>query len=138
MGVPSILIVDDDPDMRDCLRDVLELEGYGVVEATDGHEAISSLVHQHSPDVILLDKRMPRMDAQHFLDWLGRHGRFDAVQVVVTSGDSDDSAHPRAAAVLRKPYGMDDLLDLLRRLLQAAPPGVLPETMLAAALAPAK
>ena len=61
MAKPRILIAEDDPTLREVLRMQLELEGYDVLEARDGREAVDA-VHEHMPDLLLLDVMMPNMD----------------------------------------------------------------------------
>jgi PleD family two-component response regulator len=58
---PRILIAEDDPTLREVLRMQLELEGYDVLEACDGREAVDA-AHEHMPDLLLLDVMMPNMD----------------------------------------------------------------------------
>ncbi|MFH1857940.1 MAG: response regulator, partial [Candidatus Omnitrophota bacterium] len=57
----KILVVDDDPDIRDVLRITLEAEGYEVFEAADGSEVLPS-IKKHGPHLILLDFVMPKMN----------------------------------------------------------------------------
>lgn len=61
---PSLLIVDDEDDIRHLVRDVARFEGYERIwEAPDGETAIA-MVYEHHPDVVVLDYRMPRMDGE--------------------------------------------------------------------------
>ena len=67
-----ILVVDDDPDIRDVLREVLEEEGYDVTTAANGDEALDVLAElgageDGGPDLIVLDHRMPELDGPGFL-----------------------------------------------------------------------
>jgi CheY-like chemotaxis protein len=57
-----IMVVDDDDAIRELLRNILEAEGYEVVETKDGLETMEMLVGGERPDLILLDVMMPRMD----------------------------------------------------------------------------
>ncbi|MES1206761.1 MAG: response regulator, partial [Pseudomonadota bacterium] len=63
----SILVVDDDTDMREGLCDALIEEGYAVSAAINGAEAVRKLVNTSRPDLILMDLRMPVMDGYEFL-----------------------------------------------------------------------
>ena len=121
MGPRSILVVEDDADTRDALCQLLTGEGYEVREAEDGQQAVYSLVHQDVPSLILLDRFLPRMGAAQFLDWLGEDPRFQAVAVIVASGDPTVFEHPRVASVLQKPYEVKELLHLIRRSLEPGP-----------------
>lgn len=58
---PKILIVDDDPDIREAISAVLESQSYEVVQASDGEEGLNKL-KEARPDVMILDLLMPRMD----------------------------------------------------------------------------
>lgn len=66
MRVKWILIVDDDPDVREVLQQFLTLEGYEVSTATNGREALERLHHGQPPGLILLDLMMPEMDGFAF------------------------------------------------------------------------
>ena len=71
----TLLVVDDDMDIRDALQDALELEGYAVQLAADGLEALERLrSSEPRPQLILLDLMMPRMDGVAFREAL-RHER---------------------------------------------------------------
>jgi len=111
-----VLVVDNDADMRDAMAETLVLDGYGVRVAADGESAIQDLTREELPALVLVDNLMPSMTGLQFLDWLAAHPRFDPVVAVLASGDSRPLRHPRAAALLRKPYGVDDLLELVRKL----------------------
>jgi CheY-like chemotaxis protein len=63
---PGILVVDDDPDIRESLREVLEDEGYAVTCVGNGREALDHLQKAPRPCVILLDLMMPVMDGWQF------------------------------------------------------------------------
>ncbi len=71
MGNPKILIVDDEEDMRDTLRDRLEMHGYEVVAAADGMEALEK-VEKESPELVLLDIRLPRLSGMKVLSRIKR------------------------------------------------------------------
>jgi CheY-like chemotaxis protein len=95
----TVLIVDDGVDARESLAAVLAYHGYAVVCASDGREAIEVL-DRVTPDVILLDLRMPRMDGHEFLSWFQEQDRLARIPVIVMSGT--ESA-PEAKAFLAKP-----------------------------------
>jgi CheY-like chemotaxis protein len=67
MNPPRVLIVDDDPEIRESMRMVLEDEGYHVREAADGVAALDELHRDQQPCVVLLDLMMPRMNGWEFL-----------------------------------------------------------------------
>lgn len=120
-----ILVVDDDPTIRDLLASVFRDEGYAVVLASNGQEALDRLDHE-APALILLDVMMPIMGGREFLhQWRGREAT--AVPVVVLSADRTAPAWvptSGAAACLPKPFALDDLLAQVARCL--AGPEALP------------
>jgi CheY-like chemotaxis protein len=112
--MPCILVVEDDSDTRDALRDVLASEGHEVHVASDGESAIRQLLADEPPTVILLDRWIPHVNGQEMLDWLEEHPRFSRVRVIVTTADEAKFQHARASIVLRKPFDLDNLLTLVR------------------------
>jgi len=114
----SVLVVDDDPDLRGLLRTMLELEGLEVDEASDGKAALDA-VQRHRPDLILLDMRMPVMDGWAFCRELDRQG--DRPKVIVLTAAADPAE--RAAEVcadewLGKPFEYQALLSAVDRVLR--------------------
>jgi CheY-like chemotaxis protein len=82
-----VLIVDDDPDVRDLYVETLREIGHGVKEAPDGEEAIRMLTDGEVPCVILTDVRMPRMDGFELSRALGKDPELSALPVVLITGD---------------------------------------------------
>ena len=90
-SAPDVLLVEDDHDLRDSLRDLLEDRGYRVVEATSGRQALSYLITTDElPALILLDLLMPDMDGNKLLNLLWSYSRLSMVPVVVLSGTSPE------------------------------------------------
>lgn len=114
----KVLIVDDEPDLRLLARLFLEREGFEVSEVTSGAEALALLATE-TPDVVLLDIRMPDMDGWRVLEELNGAGRLDALNVVMVSASSTD-ATVRAASehgckgFISKPFKPADLLKVVR------------------------
>ena len=81
-----VLVVDDDPGIRDALRMILEYEGYQVLTAADGKTALASL-DADSVDAVLLDIKMPGMDGLEILDRIAE--REAAPPVLMISGHGD-------------------------------------------------
>jgi len=104
----TILLVEDDADIRETVRDVLEAEGYQVEEAADGLQALARLSGEVLPSVILLDLMMPSMSGEMLLESLQREERLRQIPVVVTT--ASPQRPPGAVGYLRKPFGMDALL----------------------------
>jgi len=119
-----ILVVEDDPDVRDALRLVLEQAGYGVVCAAEGREALDRL-RDCAPSLILLDLMLPVMDGFEFRVQQLQDPAIAGIPVIVFScgADIQEKVAPmRVAACLRKPVDVDALLDLIRVLAGAHPP----------------
>jgi CheY-like chemotaxis protein len=111
---PLILVVEDDSAIREVLTDVLESEGYEVLNAANGREAIQLLQHSLPPCLILLDLMMPVMNGWQFRDVQRQDPLLAPVPVVVISADSDLPS--KAAAIhandfLKKPIELNRLLD---------------------------
>jgi two-component system chemotaxis response regulator CheY len=113
----SIMIVEDDDDIREMLRLVLECSGYRVATARDGLEAWDSLAQGERPVLIILDLMMPRMDGEQFLKKL-RASSGSSISVVVMSGHPgaiQTARDLKADASLIKPVELEDLLDTIER-----------------------
>ena len=111
-----VMIVDDDLDIRDTLKDVLGDSGYEVWTAADGLEAMTQLRTRPPPDVILLDWMMPRCDGMQFRAMQLADPALAAIPVVLLTADVHlDSKRARLAAraYLAKPVTLDALLDVL-------------------------
>ena len=113
----TILIVDDDPELSDGLRIMLERHGYCVLQARDGQQG-KSLIYQHRPDLVILDMMMPRMGGypvlEHFRD------KADAPPIIMITAN-EGSRHKAYAEYLgvvdyiRKPFAMERLLESVER-----------------------
>lgn len=111
-----ILIVDDDRDIRESLRDTLADEGFATAEASDGGEALAYL-EEHDVKLILLDWNMAPVDAPAFMAGLQAIERAKATPVVLLTADSRVIKSQLAgyAAVLKKPVNLEKLFELVRR-----------------------
>ncbi|HEX9400922.1 MAG TPA: response regulator [Anaeromyxobacter sp.] len=116
-GSHSVLVVDDDRDICEAVQTVLELEGYAVVMAGDGAEALARLRAGARPCLIILDLMMPNMNGIQFREQQQRDPELRDIPVVVLSGDG--TAGMKAAALgvegLRKPVELEVLLDAVQR-----------------------
>ena len=112
MSSPTVLVVDDDPGIRESVTEVLSAEGYRVLEAPDGEEALVRLDRLEERCVVLLDLAMPRMNGLELLNELSRSGRSDRFPVVVMSANAHprELEFPQVVALLRKPFELDELL----------------------------
>ena len=114
-----VIVVEDDPDVRDLLAALLELKGYSVLLAADGREALERLAAAEPlPGLILLDATMPGMSGIDFRAAQESDPRLAGLPIVVMSADPEIreiAARLRAVAFLKKPIATDALLELLRR-----------------------
>jgi two-component system response regulator MprA len=108
----TVLVVDDDPGIRESVTEALSSEGYRVIEAGDGHEALRHLEALADRCVVLLDLAMPRMNGLELLSELSRRGRTERTPVVVMSANVQPGEldFPHVVGVLRKPFELDELL----------------------------
>lgn len=118
MSAPRVLIVDDNDALRENLTECLEDEGYAVLGARDGLEALAALQAGPLPDVVLLDLVMPGIDGREVVRRVRADARWAAVRLVLTSGLSapEELGAIGADAFLPKPFGLGKLLDTLRTL----------------------
>jgi CheY-like chemotaxis protein len=127
---PKVLVVDDDRDVRETVVEFLRDEGFEVVEAANGLEALLQ-VKRAPPGGVVLDLMMPRLGG---LDALKRIRAFDrAIKIVVITGNPDMELQRQAralgaVAVLTKPISLPDLLAPLRAEAAPAPAASAPPT----------
>ncbi|MBT2470293.1 response regulator transcription factor [Streptomyces sp. ISL-66] len=128
-----ILVVDDEPAVREALRRSLAFEGYGVQTAVDGLDALDKAA-SYAPDLIILDIQMPRMDGLTAARRLRAAGTTTPVLMLTardTVGDRVTGLDAGADDYLVKPFELDELFArvraLLRRSSYAAHGGALPE-----------
>src|SRR5258705_4738235 len=86
-GPYRILVTDDDPGMREALQITLESEGYVVLLAGDGQEALQLLMKEH-PDLMLLDLMMPGLNGWELIDILSRKPELRSTKVLMLTGAS--------------------------------------------------
>jgi two-component system response regulator CpxR len=105
-----VLVVDDDAEIRETLTHLLQAEGYTVLRAANGVQALEQLRVGH-PNVMLLDLMMPVMSGWEVLEELGESGELEKVPIVVVSA----MGAPGARVCLRKPVNLDELLAVVGR-----------------------
>lgn len=134
MHIGSVLIVEDDPDIRESIRVFLEDEGYMVSEAPDGVAGLAALRTSRQGLIVLVDYRMPRMDGIQMLSEVAKHAQLARTHVYLLVTANYDQLPPSSAEVLaalgtqsvRKPFDLDVLLaavEQARESLARAPSG---------------
>ena len=123
--MPSVLVVDDEDQLRQLIREILEQAGYQVTEARDGKEAVQQ--YRLAPaDVVIMDILMPEQDGLETTSTLRRE--FPNVKIIAITGSSEmigilsflDVAKMLGAhRALQKPFEMKTLLDIVQAELQA-------------------
>jgi DNA-binding response OmpR family regulator len=120
----TILIVDDDLELSDGLRIMLERQGYRVMQARNGQEG-KSMIYQHRPDLVILDMMMPKMGGYPVLEHF--RGKTDAPPMIMITAN-EGSRHKAYAEYLgvveyiRKPFAMEKLLEAVHKGLADQPP----------------
>jgi two-component system, chemotaxis family, chemotaxis protein CheY len=114
---PVILVVDDDPELRETLVDALADAGYATLSAEHGRAALDLLQHTIDlPGAILLDVMMPVMNGLAFADELHKDVRLAQLPIVIFTAHSDHqrmAAAVHAAASLAKPVELRQLLSVV-------------------------
>ena len=111
----TVLVVDDDVEIRETLAGVLIEEGYDVAKAVHGREALDQIRAGLRPDLIVLDLMMPVMDGWQFLEERAKAHLLEDVPVVVISATPETLHPPEVRAFVRKPMRLDALLDVIER-----------------------
>lgn len=120
MGKPTlILVVEDDPELRLLYQVALTFEGYEVVQAGDGVEALHQ-VEQRQPDLVVLDLGLPRLDGLCVQQEIAARSATRVTPIVVVTGLNVQPAELHVACLLRKPVTMQQLVTAVRRSLGSA------------------
>jgi len=123
-GAGRVLVVDDDDVIRQLITVNLELEGFDVVTAVDGQDALEK-VKDAQPQVVTLDVMMPRLDGWEAAARLRADPDTAHIKVVLLSARAQEADLQRGErigvdAYLTKPFDPDELIDLVRRLMGEA------------------
>jgi DNA-binding response OmpR family regulator len=119
----TILVVDDDYELSDALRTMLERQGYRVIQARDGQQG-KQLVYQQRPDLVILDMMMPRMGGYPVLEHFRDKGDAPPIIMITANEGSRHKAYAEYLGVvdyIRKPFAMERLLEAVERGLAAKP-----------------
>ena len=111
MEKSTVLVVDDDPNTLDSVRDVLVHAGYAVDTAATGRDALGKLLDEKQPAVIVLDIRMPVMDGRQFLTVVRAYHRLASIPVcVLTAVELAPELTESVEVVMRKPFRPAELV----------------------------
>jgi two-component system, sensor histidine kinase and response regulator len=110
----TVLVIDDEPEIRDSLRDALGDEGYSVVVAANGREAMALLPRLPRPCVVILDIIMPVMSGAELYAAMQADPQLAGIPVVVST--SDPSRAPRGPGIVKKPIRLEKLLAMVAAL----------------------
>jgi CheY-like chemotaxis protein len=114
----TVLVVDDDRDILDSMEEALVEEGYDVIAAVGGAQALEALKTGARPDVILLDLMMPGFSGFDFIERQRSDPALKAIPVLVLSADANAKAKAEAvgaAGHVQKPFKLQTLLDAIDR-----------------------
>jgi DNA-binding response OmpR family regulator len=115
----TILVVDDDMELSDGLRIVLERQGHRVLQARDGQQG-KQMVYQHKPDLVILDMMMPRMGGYPVLEHFRGKASVPPIIMITANEGSRHKAYAEYLGVvdyIRKPFAMERLLESVARAL---------------------
>ena len=123
-GAGRVLVVDDDDVIRQLITVNLELEGFEVIPAVDGQDALDK-VKDAQPDVVTLDVMMPRVDGWEAAARLREDPDTAHIKVILLSARAQESDIQRGErigvdAYLTKPFDPDELIDVVRRMVAAS------------------
>jgi CheY-like chemotaxis protein len=118
---PLVLLVDDQDEVRQLTARVLKVNGYDVIEALDGGDALSSLC-RYAPDLVILDLNMPLVDGWQFREEQQRLAdeRLAAIPVLLMTGEEDAADHAaklQAVGLVKKPFEVAHFLRAVERAL---------------------
>lgn len=114
LNCATILIVEDDKDLRVLISEFLEAEGYSVKQASNGKEALELLEKIPKPCLVLLDMMMPIMDGRAFLDRVMVSAALAPIPVLIVSAMAGKIDSKGAIGFMKKPIDTDALLNIVK------------------------
>ncbi len=123
----TLLVIDDEPDFRALLAQLLEAAGWRVLQAADGAIGVE-LAHLHRPSVVICDLLMPRFNGFQTCRAIRERRELDHTKILITTGrgysfDRKNALEAGANEYLEKPINTRDLMEILERFESAMPPG---------------
>lgn len=114
-----VLLVDDDPEIVDTMKTVLETKGYDILVARDGNQGLA-MAEREQPDLVVLDMMMPKRSGFLVLERLRKNKKPPRVIMITANEGSRHRAYAEMLGVdeyIRKPFAMDKLIESVNRLL---------------------
>lgn len=111
----SILVVEDDEDIRTAVIDLLESEGFHALPASNGKIALDLLKEIPKPCLVLLDMMMPIMDGREFLDEVMKDSYLAPIPVLIVSAIADKTNTAGSVGFLKKPIDIDMILSVVSK-----------------------
>lgn len=116
-----ILVVEDDPDTRGAIRELLTRAGYAVVSTDDARDAVDLLTRGLRPRLMVVDLMLPELSGIDFLDYVQKDHELRVIPRIVVTAMRKGEVRVVADAVFHKPCDLNDVLEAVRRL---APSGM--------------
>jgi DNA-binding response OmpR family regulator len=119
----TILIVDDDHELIEGLRTLLERQGHKVIQAHDGHQG-KQMIYNHKPDLVILDMMMPRMGGYPVLEHFRGKTEVPPIIMITANEGSRHKAYAEYLGVvdyIRKPFAMERLMEAVNKAFNAPP-----------------
>ncbi len=119
----QIMVIDDDPDLLDMVKEALEIEGYSAIIADNGHDALEALKHDN-PDLIILDIMMPGLNGYQVLSAIRMNS---TIPIIVLTGIQEQYSASRSLDLgaddyVKKPFSINELLAHIRAKLRRVRP----------------
>lgn len=109
----TILVVEDDDDIRNVVVEILESEGYVTQEASNGKEALEVLADMPKPCLVLLDMMMPIMNGRQFIDAVMADSMLAPIPILIVSAIADKTNTTGSVGFLKKPIDIDVVLKVV-------------------------
>jgi len=123
-----VLIVDDEPSVVKLVTKCMELAGFEVVVAMDGQAALTK-VREHNPDVVILDVMLPKLNGFEVCSLLKQNSHYQHIPIIMFTALMEEQDYWKgmacgADAYLSKPFSIDALEQLVKRLIEALRPNL--------------
>lgn len=127
-AVSTVLVVDDEPSVRDVVVRYLKQEGYATLEAGDG-DAAREVLETHTPSLIILDLMLPGMDGLSLCRWIRERSELPVIMITALGEESDRLTGLELGAddYLTKPFSPRELMARVKAVLRRASPAAAPE-----------